>query len=287
MNTQLQRYEKLLRFSDYRDSTIKTYLRAVNDFFIYLQRANFTEEDIEIYLDKLQNRKISKQSWNQSMYAIKKYAETCTSIKFPSFIRKKQPSNHIKPVPFKEDILHAVRIMDRLQDKAMMLLLYDGFLRESELWTLKEKEIDYKRNLLIVRDGKGNRQRVVEISFSTAWMIYYSQRVREIENPYICGVQGYKEKYLSKHYIYNLVKSAGQSVGYNNWHPHLMRHSGATHSFLETGDILRISRKLGHSKIETTLRYLNLHTEDLLLRNNPRYTPLIRDENKQRIEVEG
>ena len=84
METQLKRYEKRLRFSDYRDSTIKTYLRVLKDFFIYLQKTYFTTEDIEIYLDELQHRDISKQAWNQAMYGIRAYVLQCTSIKFPS-----------------------------------------------------------------------------------------------------------------------------------------------------------------------------------------------------------
>jgi len=287
METQLKRYEKRLRFSDYRDSTIKTYLRVLKDFFIYLQKTYFTTEDIEIYLDKLQHRDISKQAWNQAMYGIRAYVLQCTSIKFPDFLRKKQPSNYIKPVPFKEDIFEAIKLKETLQEKAMLLILYDGFLRKSELWTLQEKDVLYKQNQIIVRDGKGNKQRIVEISPSTTWMIYYAQKTRKVYNPYICGKQDFKIKYLSQSVIYDLVHSAGLSVGYNNWYPHLMRHAGATHTFLETGDLLRVSRKLGHSKIETTLRYLNLHTEDLLLRNNPRYLPLIRKENNKIIEEKG
>lgn len=290
-NQILAKYERILSFKDLSPSTISSYSRAVRNFLTYLQDKEFTEEDIEEYLRALEFTGLSKSAWNQVMYAIKHYVEEQCYKNFPKTIQKKNPGNHLTILPPKYFILEAIKGIERedyaseIQDKAMMLLLFDGFLRLSELETLQEKNIDYRQNLVLVRKGKGYKDRIIQISPTTSLMVYYSQRLRKVPNPYICGVQGLKEKYLSKSYIYELVHNAGLSVGYDNWHPHLMRHAGATYTFLETKDILRVSRKLGHSKIQTTIIYLNLFTESL----TQIYTelPLIRKDYEQAIEVKA
>ena len=59
------------------------------------------------------------------------------------------------------------------------------------------------------------------------------------------------------------------------WHPHLLRHAGATHYYLDTGDLIGTSRKLGHNEITTTMIYLSLKREDLVMHNPSPYPLLI------------
>lgn len=280
----LKRYEAGLLFQGKSQATIKSYCHNLKAFFTFTQTWDVDDWQIEDYMERLLRNKIEKTTYNQIMYSIRAYCNIFGQP-FPTTIRKLRIQHKQKLLPFKEDILTAIRQKDTLKEKSVLLGFYDGFLRLSELQVLKTKNIDFQHDRLRVCSGKGGKDRIVLISPSTKWMIFYYLKMREEqENPYVFAAEGTKDRYVSKHYLYSIVRSAGEAIGCPGWHPHLLRHAGATHTYEETHDLIYVSNKLGHGDIKTTQIYLTFGREHLggyVPRNN---IPLIRNNNPSVIE---
>ena len=276
MQQTLNQYEKRLRLAGMQPSTIRSYSHNLKDFFLYTQTVHIDDFMIEDYLNLKLERGIDKQTYNQIMYSIRWYCLNLQKSSFPLHIRKIQPRRKIKDIPNKEKILEAIRQIEEITEKVIMLLFYDGWLRRSELQILKVKDINLDNREVFVRSGKGDKDRVITITKTTAAFISYYLKFRENQkNPYLLHAIGSDCRYVSKSYLWDVVNMAGRLAGYETWHPHLMRHSGATHTWLETGDLVSISDKLGHKDITTTMIYLNLTERNLVRRKTNAVSPLL------------
>lgn len=291
MQKAIKRYESYLMFKDLRPSSINSYVANLKKFLISVNTTVPDVNDVEYYLDELQRRKINPQTWNQIMYSIQHYFKML-GLKWSTQIKKKKAMHKVKQIPPKEKIMEAIRLTEDLsqgietvlQKKIILLLAYDAEERHVEIQKQLIKDIDFNTNQIIISEGKGFRQDVLEISQITINFIkeYLSIRVCK-ENPYLLSVPKSKDRYRSYSYIGDVVKNAGKLVGYMGWHPHLFRASAARHRFDDTGDIIRVSNGMRHKDIKTTLQYLNLTRDDLQMHNARRYIPLI--DNKKEVLI--
>lgn len=278
MNQILERYARALRFKGLAESSINTYTHNLKSFLTYTQVWNIEAKQIDAYLGDLLEKGIEHSTYNQIMYSILHYC-TIFGYSFPRDIKKLRQFKQIEVIPSKEQVLTAIKQTDDLKEKIVLLCLYDGFMRKSELQTQLIKDIDFKQDLIRVRRGKGSKDRIIDISPSTKWFIYYYlEQRKERNNPYLLAADSFK-KYVSGSYIYQIVSCAGLG------HPHLLRHAGATHTYQETRDLLYVSNKLGHNDIKTTQIYLNFGREHLAVRKPINYLPLIR--NNLGVVIEG
>jgi len=144
----------------------------------------------------------------------------------------------------------------------MLSLMYACGLRRSELLNLKPQNIDSKRHLLIIRNAKGRKDRVVPISDKLIEMLreYYKEY-----KPKVWLFEGQKagEPY-SETSLQKVLKIALAEAG--NKKPvtlHWLRHSYATH-LLESGTDLRfIQELLGHKSSKTTEIYTHVTEKSL------------------------
>jgi integrase/recombinase XerD len=154
-----------------------------------------------------------------------------------------------------------------LRDRAMFELLYGCGLRVSELTGLKRGDINYEENLVMFT-GKGKKERITPIG-NTA--IGYLKRYlssgrgkieKEIKTDYIfLNTRGGK---LSRQGLWKILKKYAKKSGIEkNIHPHIFRHSFATHLLQRGADLRTVQLLLGHSSISTTEVYTNLSKEYL------------------------
>ena len=144
----------------------------------------------------------------------------------------------------------------------MLSLIYSCGLRRSELLHLKTTDIDSKRNIVIIRQAKGKKDRITPLSPKILVLLreYYS-----IYKPIHFLFEGsQKGTSYSEHSLHNILKQALTKV--NMTKPvtlHWLRHSYATH-LLESGTDLRyIQELLGHSSSRTTEIYTHVSTKNL------------------------
>lgn len=151
----------------------------------------------------------------------------------------------------------------RKRDRLIVLLLYGAGLRVSELCNLKKDDVDLDRGLIVVRGGKGAKDRVVPIPKYLADEIraYLESRSDESEYLLVEDRRRRKDK-LSTRNVWYLLKRYGQKAGVEVT-PHKLRHSFATHLLEEGVDIRAIQELLGHSNLSTTQIYTKVTVEHL------------------------
>jgi site-specific recombinase XerD len=145
--------------------------------------------------------------------------------------------------------------------RVLCTLIYATGLRVSEACNLKPTDIDTRRGLVHVRQGKGNRDRQVPVGEKLVRLLREYWRLTRPEGPYLFpgNVTG---RPLTRVSVHRAMREAAKAARLRKRaSPHMLRHSFATH-LLELGVNLRsIQMRLGHRDIETTLRYLRVVPE--------------------------
>lgn len=162
----------------------------------------------------------------------------------------------------KEEIKLILEAHSNIKHKTMLSLIYSCGLRRSELLNLKPNDIDSKRNIVIIRQSKGKKDRITPLSPKILELLraYYT-----IYKPKIFLFEGQKSGSIySEKSLQSVLKQALQKAKINK--PvtlHWLRHSYATH-LLESGTDLRyIQELLGHNSSKTTEIYTHVSTKSL------------------------
>jgi integrase/recombinase XerD len=144
----------------------------------------------------------------------------------------------------------------------MLSLIYSCGLRRSELLNLKPMDIDSQRNIIVIRQSKGKKDRIVPLSpkileILRAYYVTFKPKTwlfeGQIEN------EQYSEKSLQNVLKQSLAKCNITKPVTLHW----LRHSFATH-LLESGTDLRyILELLGHSSSKTTELYTHVSTKNI------------------------
>lgn len=132
----------------------------------------------------------------------------------------------------------------------IILCLYQTGLRASELVSIKVPDIDFIHSRILVKKGKGNKERYVPMSSRLCKVM---QRYFEVFRP--------KSNFFNIKYwqLYDIVKGI-----FPGHHPHSLRHSFATHLLQHGMRIEYISKLLGHSSVSTTMIYLSVYDADII-----------------------
>ena len=166
-----------------------------------------------------------------------------------------------------------------LRDRAMLELMYAAGLRASEVGTLKVN--DFNETLGIVNViGKGNKQRIVPIGQPAIDAVKrYMAELRPHLTRFNDGRDGYRlllshtGRPLERVAVWQLVRKYALASGIRGVHPHLLRHSFATHLVAGGADLRVIQELLGHSDIGTTQIYTHVdrsHLRDTIAAFHPR-----------------
>ena len=153
------------------------------------------------------------------------------------------------------------------RDKAILQLLYDTGIRESELASLKCSAVDLQEGLITVT-GKGSKQRSIPLTAKAILAIYeyiYSERSMHLrgrkDNGYLFLSRSNQPMY--RHDIWRRVSYWAQTIGLENVGPHTLRHCFATHMLIGGADLRLIQKALGHSSIATTQIYCEVDLTQL------------------------
>jgi site-specific recombinase XerD len=257
----LKIFEEKLRYKNYSEKSIRLYTSYLNNF---LNQTNVKDpyqvrtQQIVDFLEKKTYTSISQQ--NQYISSLKLYARFILNKKEIHLSKIERPKSEKKlpRVIDGEFIKSKLSKIGNLKHRSILTLTYSVGLRVSEIINLKIDDIDSKRMIIHIKNGKGRKDRVVPLS----------QTVLEILREY------YKE-YKPKEYLFNGQKSKQYSIQScqkiykvyidQNTSIHSLRHSHAT-VLLETGVDIRIIQKiLGHSSVKTTEIYT--HVSNNILKN--------------------
>jgi integrase/recombinase XerC len=154
------------------------------------------------------------------------------------------------------------------RDAAMMELLYSSGLRAEEMVALNVGALDPWEGAVRVF-GKGSRERVVPVGESALNGLRAYLKMRGIDIlvgaegaavPLFAGPSG---KRLNVRTLRRVVEQAGRAAGLSNAHPHVLRHSFATHLLNRGCDLRSVQEMLGHKNLSTTQIYTHVTTDRL------------------------
>lgn len=263
---EISMFEDWMRNKRYSESTVKTYCDAVSIFLRFLGNKPVIEidnNDLEKFnKEYILARGYSSSYQNQVVNGIKLFFQNRRGIKFnPEIVYRPKREKLLPNVLSKEEVVRILNSPTNLKHRLMLMFLYACGLRRAELIGLKFEHIQRERGLLLVKQAKGKKDRVVtlpEFLLKELEKYYKSYKPRE----YIFeGQKGgpYSEKSLAE-----VFKKAVQKAGINKpVTPHWLRHSYATH-LLERGTDLRyIQELLGHKSSKTTEIYTHVSQKSL------------------------
>jgi site-specific recombinase XerD len=153
-----------------------------------------------------------------------------------------------------------------LRDRTLLAVLYGCGVRVSEVTQLKVSDIDARRHVVWVRQGKRRKDRQTLLSPKLLELLRAYGRA---QRPNECLFPGARSnRPISVKAVFLVCRRAAQAAGISKpVSPHSFRHAFATH-LLEAGTNLRtIQILLGHARLETTARYLQV--ADVTLRSTP------------------
>jgi len=263
----IEKFKQWLRSKRYSESTLTTYSEALKSFLVFFREkpiAEITNEDVIIYNNEyiLQNN-LSASYQNQIVNAIKLFFTTIRETKMDiNKIHRPKRAKLLPNILSKEEVKALLEAHTNLKHKAMLSLIYSCGLRRSELLNLKKSDIDSNRNLVIIRQSKGKKDRITPLSAKILELLraYYLEY-----RPKYWLFEGQKENTKYSDRSLEEVLKKGIKLAHINKPVtlHWLRHSYATH-LLESGTDLRyIQELLGHNSSKTTEIYTHVSTKSL------------------------
>ena len=264
---QIEKFKQWLRSKRYSESTVTTYSEALKSFLVFYRAkavANINNEDVIIYNNEyILKNNLSASFQNQTVNAIKLFFQTIRDTKMMvDSIHRPKRAKVLPNVLSKEEIKLILNAHSNIKHKAMLSMIYSCGLRRSELLHLRFSDIDAKRNIVLLKNAKGKKDRIAPLSPKILKMLreYYKDY-----KPAVWLFEGQiKGEQYSEKSLQSVLKQALQKTGITK--PvslHWLRHSYATH-LLESGTDLRyIQELLGHSSSKTTEIYTHVSTKSI------------------------
>jgi integrase/recombinase XerD len=268
-----------LQLRGLRTRTIENYVQVMKQFSEFIGRLpdTLTHQDIKDYLLHLLNeKKLEPKTINLHFYAIRSFVtfllpDTGAAL-MQGFTRMREP--HKQPQILSIQECHSlVDAAENLKRKAVIAVLYSSGIRLAECANLAITDVDSKRMVLNVRNGKGGKDRQALLSPRTLIILRdYYKAVRPKQWLFEGNRPG---KPIHVRSISEMVYITGYKAGIGKRvTPHMLRHSVATH-MLEAGVRLQvIQHLLGHSDVSTTAQYTHVSTELLHSTTSPFDMPL-------------
>lgn len=262
--------DKLRNWMDhkrYSKSSTKTYTEAARVFLLNMYPKPFNElknDDIVNFVnDYILENELSQSYQNQIINAIKLlFREVLKSEIELEKIQRPRRHKRLPNILSKNEVSLIINAPTNTKHKTMLSLIYACGLRRGELLNIRPADVDSNRRIIIIRNAKGKRDRIVPITPKILAMLreYYKEY-----KPKTWLFEGAEpgEQYTASS-LQKVLKNALRKVKISK--PvtlHWLRHSYATH-LLETGTDLRyIQELLGHKSSRTTEIYTHVSTKEL------------------------
>ena len=271
--TELQaNFHKDLIMRGFTKSTIKNYLLVVGEFekFVSLPPSLFEEKHaVDFLYDCIINRKLKEDTVNYKNSIIKllfvvTLNKEWNNLKVPRMKRRKT----LPIVLSKSEVKEFLDSIDDLRYKTIFSIIYSGGLRLNEVRNLKVTDIDSNAMKIIVRDGKGKKDRHTLLALNTLMLLREYWKIYKPKDYLFLGKDSVKPlgvRAIQLAFTKYLAKTTIQKKA----HVHTLRHAFATHLLDAGTDIIYIQRLMGHSSITSTTIYLHLRDYKVLNIKSP------------------
>jgi len=260
---------------NYSEETTRRYLRFVERFAQHFGKSpdKLGPDHLRTYqVYLLKQRKLEPGSVENHVAALRfLFVRTLQRHEFRQFIPYPKVRRKLPKILSREEVARLIDASSSLFERTLLMVLYGTGMRRAEIARLKIADIDSRRMILHVVDGKGHKDRDLPLSPALLetlrahwrWLkprtyLFPSRLHRDREQP------------ITDKIVWRVCTEAAKRAGIRKAvSPHLVRHTWATH-LLEAGTDLRtIQLLLGHEDLEVTARYLHLSEQHLHQVANP------------------
>ena len=293
-----------IRYKQYSLRTEQAYVGWIRRYILFHNKQHPSEmgkTEIEVYLTHLAvNRKVSASTQNLALSAILFLYRDVLEIELPwldNFSPAKRPQR-LPVVLSREEVRNLLDSVDKPLHALVLRLLYGTGMRLMECIRMRIKDIDFDRNEITIREGKGRKDRITVLPASiteelkkqlaVSRRFFDQDRINLVPGVYMPDALERKypnagtewawqwvfpstklstcprTKTVRRHHmdekaIQRSMKLTIRRIGINKpASPHTLRHSFATH-LLENGyDIRTVQELLGHSDVKTTMIYTHV-----------------------------
>jgi integrase/recombinase XerD len=266
----IEKIKNTCTLKGYSKKTTKVYTHFIIAFFKTVQKEPeiITTKDIEDYLLQLIKDKYFTATVRLHYAAL--------SFFFKHIVKRKLdircvpiPKRELKlpKVVSKKQIKDMISLTKNAKHQLLLMILYSAGLRVSEGINLIWNDIDMEQSTIMVRQGKGKKDRITLLAQATKealsrYAIYYRSNSKYI----FTGRIGK----LTVRSAQAIVKQAGERANIEIIvTPHMLRHSFATHLLEQGTDIRIIQKLLGHSRVSTTQIYTHVSTKNISTIKSP------------------
>ena len=285
----ISKYKEYLAVErNYSEYTVNGYIKDIEDFYLYLKSDNFgnllsiVKGNVpRYYLSYLSTSEgLKKKSIARKLSSLRtfyRYLEREGIIEENPFdmIETPKADKVLPKVLYKNEINNIFDSIDTSnavgkRDILIMELLYGSGLRVSELCSLEESSIDYSNGMIKVF-GKGHKERYVPMN---SHIVKALREYIEIARPELVLKNELKDTSLLlvnkrggplttrgvRVILNNIIDRAAE---HTHIHPHMLRHSFATHLLDGGADLRSVQEMLGHANLSTTQIYTHVSNEQL------------------------
>ncbi|MBC7925196.1 MAG: site-specific integrase [Bryobacteraceae bacterium] len=259
-----------LQRRNYAPATITHYMRVIDEFARYFARPveRLGPNHIRTYQAYLfRERKLSSKTVRQHVAALRfvfvktlKRAYMLEHIPFPKEERR------LPTVLSQEEVARLIDASGSLMHRAMLMTLYATGMRRTEAANLKVSDVDSKRMVIHVHQGKGRRDRDIPLSAKLLDVLREYWRWMKPKTYLFPGtVNGWRADVpISPKMMWVACREAATRAGLDSTiSPHCLRHSYATHLLEAGADLYTIQKLLGHADLKHTMVYLHLSRRHL------------------------
>lgn len=292
-----------LRVKHYSLATEKTYCMWIKAFILHHGKRHPRDmgaAEVEQYLSYLAtDREVSASTQNQALHAVLFLYREVLGITLPWLdgITRAKAAKRIPVVLTRCEVSALLTHVDGVPG-LVIRLLYGTGMRLMEALRLRVKDIDFAGRSIVIRGGKGDKDRIVmlpetliaplktqlaerrrlhdidlsrgmaDVELPHALERKYPNAGREFHWQFVFPTPNYNTCHrtgvIRRHHIHpktiqRAVKQAARAAGIEKpVHPHLLRHSFATHLLESGSDIRTVQELLGHSDVSTTMIYTHV-----------------------------
>ena len=261
---------------NYAASTIAYYIRNVEQFAQFFKRSpdRLSHTHLRTYQAYLlRERKLAPRTVRLHVCAIRfffvktlKRRYLLDDTPYPKIPRR------LPQILSVDDVTRLIEAAHSLSHRTMLMVLYSTGMRNAELRHLQVADIDSRRMLIHIQQGKGGRDRYVPLSTTLlATLRVYYRWMRPKTWLFPGTVAGWRaDKPITPKVLWEACVVAAQRAGLRTRvSPHLLRHSYATHLLESGADLRTIQLLLGHAEVRHTVLYLHLSQRHLQAVANP------------------
>ncbi len=258
-------YRRYLKRRNFSANTVKNYLNGLKQFLIWINVPieQVRYQKVLYYVDFQLDRGRKAKTINCHLSRIRLFYDYLIyeqGLKIDNPVKEGLCLRMPRPLPryLKDDQVDAfLEAVDNSRDEAMFMLMLRSGLRVSEVANLTLDAIEFQRGKLLVRAGKGNKDRVVYISKDALKSLVLYIRVRprtRVKHVFLIQRGTYRGKPLSVRGIQRRMDHFSRKAGIKI-SCHQLRHTMATQMLNAGAEITTIQDLLGHTNVTTTQRY--------------------------------